>query len=112
MQILQISETVAISGLYARLRRSCCFLVHFYPFCIDCSRALFFLSPVWFFVEDVCFGLCLNFRCRGEAERVVHVQTLTLASEQWRDSALALEGLIIHGAHLTLMFLGFKVLGF
>ena len=97
MQILQISETVAISGLYARLRRSCCFLVHFYPFCIDCSRALFFLSPVWFFVEDVCFGLCLNFRCRGEAERVVHVQTLTLASEQWRDSALALEGLVVHG---------------
>ena len=40
----------------------------------------------------------MNFRCRGEAERVVHVQTLTLASEQWRDSALALEGLVVHGA--------------
>ena len=34
----------------------------------------------------------------GSALRArVHVQTLTLASEQWRDSALALEGLIVHG---------------
>ena len=41
----------------------------------------------------------------------VHVQTLTLTSEQWNDSIFALEGLQEPAfPYVTLVFLGFRVL--